>query len=95
MLGDRNHYTHRQPHVANRVIVDHGGRLSGIAVELKARLATLGEERLCAQELGLAVDIAYMDDLDLEISEMRLAYAGAAILQVAELRASLSGPNQG
>jgi hypothetical protein len=65
------------------------------AVDLHARLELLCLERALAAVEGLAADPAYMADLDDEITATRHAYAGAAITEIATLRAELSGPLQG
>ena len=49
------------------------------------------EERLLAVEIGLAADGAYMADLEDEIAACRAAYVGAAVTEIATMRAELSG----
>ncbi len=77
------------------VVIDWGGSLADEAGELRLRLAMLAEERVLARESGLVKDAAYREDLELEQTEVRTAYAGAAVLQIAQLRAELDGRNTG
>ncbi len=69
--------------------------LTTTAVDLHARLELLLLERALAAVEGLAADPANMADLDDEIIATRHASAGAAITEIATLRAQLSGPLQG
>jgi len=62
------------------------------ATEVKRHLDLLHEERLLAVEIGLAADGAYMADLEEEITACRAAYIGAAVTEIATMRASLSEP---
>lgn len=61
------------------------------AIELQIRLKELHAERLLAANEGLAADSAYMADLDDEIAEVSNAYVGAAVTEIATLRAELFG----
>ena len=63
--------------------------------DLRLRLVQLAEERILAREWGLANDPLYVEDLELEVTATRDAYAGAVITQLAVLRAELDGRNQG
>jgi hypothetical protein len=63
--------------------------------EIRARLLQLAQERLDAEEAGLARDPAYMADLDDEVAACRAAYVGAAVTQIAVLRGELYGRNAG
>jgi hypothetical protein len=63
--------------------------------EIRARLLQLVQERLDAEEAGLARDPAYMADLDDEVAVFRAAYVGAAVTQIAVLRGELDGRNVG
>ena len=63
--------------------------------EIRARLDGLARERLEAERWGLNENETYMADLDEEIAAHRLAYVGAAVTEIALLRADLSGPNFG
>lgn len=78
-----------------RVIVDPNGELPGQALELRAHLALLAEERLSAHECGLAKDRAYAEDLSLEVGDTRVIHSAAVILQLAFLRAAIDGRSQG
>jgi hypothetical protein len=62
------------------------------ATDVKRHLDLLHEERLLAVEVGLAADGAYMADLEDEIASCRAAYVGAAVTEIATMRAELSGP---
>jgi len=62
------------------------------ATEVKRHLDLLHEERQLAVEIGLAADGAYMADLEEEITACRAAYVGAAVTEIAVMRASLSEP---
>ena len=62
------------------------------ATEVKRHLELLHEERQLAVEIGLAADGAYMADLEEEITACRAAYIGAAVTEIAAMRASLSEP---
>ena len=66
-----------------------------LAVEMHIRLKELQAERLLASSEGLAANTAYMADLDDEIAEVSDAYVGAAVTEIATLRAELSGPQMG
>jgi hypothetical protein len=65
------------------------------ATDVKRHLDLLHEERLLAVEIGLASDGAYMADLEDEIAACRAAYIGAAVTEIATMRAQLSGPLAG
>jgi hypothetical protein len=62
------------------------------ATDVKRHLTLLHEERQLALEIGLAADGAYMADLEDEIAACRAAYVGAAVTEIASMRAELSGP---
>jgi hypothetical protein len=69
-----------------------------LAIEMHIRLRELQAERMLALSAGLAADtahIAYMADLDDEIAEVSDAYVGAAVTEIATLRAELFGPQMG
>jgi hypothetical protein len=61
------------------------------ATDVKRHLDLLNEERELAVEMGLAADGAYMADLEDEIVACRAAYVGAAVTEIASMRAELSG----
>ncbi len=65
------------------------------AVQIHAHLLELRAERTLASIEGLAVGSAYMADLDGEIEATASAYVGAAVTEIATLRAELSGPQIG
>lgn len=65
------------------------------AVETKHHLQLLQTERALALSTSLAHDPAYMADLDEEILVTRHAYIGSAVMEIATLRAELTGPLQG
>ena len=62
------------------------------AADLGEHLRELHLERALAQQVGLDLDAAYMADLEAELSHTRTAYAGAAVTEIASLRAALNGP---
>ena len=65
------------------------------AIEMQTHLQDLQTERALASIEGLARNSAYMADLDHEIATTRSAYVGAAVTEIATLRAQLSGPQVG
>ena len=65
------------------------------ATAAKRHLALLHEERQLAIEAGLASDGAYMADLEEEIAACQAAFVGAAVTEIATLRAELDGPQVG
>ena len=65
------------------------------ATEIQTHLLELQAERALASIEGLAVDSVYMADLDGEIEATARAYVGAAVTEIATLRAELSGPQVG
>jgi hypothetical protein len=66
-----------------------------LAIEMHIRLKELQAERLFASSAGLAADTAYIADLGDEIAEVSDAYVGAAVTEIATLRAELFGPQMG
>ena len=60
------------------------------ACEIRAQLDRLHLERLEAEATGLISCAAYMADLEDEIAECRAAYVGAAVTEIAIVRAELS-----
>ena len=69
-----------------------------LAIEMHIRLKELQAEHMLASSAGLAADtayMAYMADLDDEIAEVSDAYVGAAVTEIATLRAELFGPPMG
>ena len=65
------------------------------AADLRERLELLSMEQATAALEGLAADAHYMADLADEIASTRAAYVGAAVTEIASLRAVLSGPLHG
>jgi hypothetical protein len=65
------------------------------AMEIHIHLLELQAERALASIEGIAVDSAYMVDLDGEIEATTRAYVGAAVTEIATFRAELSGPQVG
>jgi hypothetical protein len=65
------------------------------AIEIHTHLLELEAERALASIEGLAVDSAYMADLDGEIAATTRANVAAAITEIATFRAELSGPQVG
>jgi hypothetical protein len=65
------------------------------ATDVKRHLDLLHEERHLAVAIGLAADGAYMADLEEEIVACRAAYVGAAVTEIATMRAELSGTLSG
>lgn len=68
---------------------------SNHAADLGARLHLLLLERSLAELEGLTTNPRYRADLEDEISATRSAYVGAAVTEIASLRAQLSGPLHG
>ena len=66
-----------------------------LAIEIQIRLKELQVERLLAVSEVLAANALYMADLEDEIAEVSTAYVGAAVTEIATLRAALSGPQVG
>jgi len=60
-------------------------------VDLRARLGLLELERAAAEQSPLANDPRYMADLFAEIDAIQAAYVGAAVIEIARLRADLDG----
>jgi hypothetical protein len=65
------------------------------AADLHYRLRLLELERREAQQIGLIHCEQYRRDLEEEMAECREAYVGAAITEIATLRAELSGRQVG
>jgi len=65
------------------------------AYDLHNQLIELRNERALAEETGVANIRSYMDDLERDIARSRAAYVGAAVTEIATLRAQLSGPQVG
>lgn len=65
------------------------------AIEMQTHLQDLEAERALASIEGLAENPEYMADLRDEIAQTRHAYVGAAVTEIATLRAELSRPLYG
>ena len=65
------------------------------APTLLRHLRLLEQERATAMLTGLTDNALYMDDLADEFESVRVAYVGAAVTEIASLRAVLDGPRQG
>ena len=65
------------------------------AIDMQNHLQGLQTERALASIEGLAGNSAYMADLEHEIAATHAAYVGAAVTEIATLRAQLSGPQFG
>ena len=65
------------------------------ALEALTTLRRLEAERLDAVEAGLGENALYMTDLENDIEASRATYVGAAVTEIATLRAQLGGPQVG
>ena len=65
------------------------------ATDLHDHLQLLQQERALALGTALADDAAYMADLEEEILATRQAYVGSVVVEIARLRATVTGPLQG
>ena len=65
------------------------------ATDVREHLQLLLVERELAVVEGLAGNAPYMADLEDEITATRAAYIGAAVTEIATLRAELSGRLEG
>jgi hypothetical protein len=65
------------------------------ALQIQHHLQALHVERALASAEGLAGQPAYMADLNREIVVTSRAYVGAAVTEIATLRAELFGPQRG
>lgn len=65
------------------------------ALDLKAQLLDLEAERAMAPLYGLDRNTSYWSDLLEELASTRAAYVGAAVTEIASLRAELDGPQVG
>jgi hypothetical protein len=65
------------------------------AIEMQDHLQQLQAERALALIEGLQGCSACMADLDEQIAATRHAYVGAAVTEIASLRAELCGPQLG
>jgi hypothetical protein len=65
------------------------------ALEIRAHLIALAEERIAAEQAGLTADPAYMADLESEVLEYQLALVGTIVTEIAVSRGELLGRNFG
>jgi len=65
------------------------------ALQARSQLGELEIERALAARTPLAGVEAYMADLEEEIATVRNVYVGAAVTEIASLRAELFGPQVG
>jgi hypothetical protein len=65
------------------------------AYDLHNQLLELHAERALAEETGVANIGAYMEDLKRDIARSHAAFVGAAVTEIASLRAQISGPQFG
>jgi hypothetical protein len=65
------------------------------AAEIRQHLKLLELERLEAETIGLTGCESYKRDLEQEMEACRSAFVGAAVTEIAQLRAQLSGPLAG
>jgi hypothetical protein len=63
--------------------------------DLRDHLTELLAERALAVLVGLGDNLAYLEDLEDELEAVHHAYVGAAVTEIASLRAELSGPQLG
>jgi hypothetical protein len=63
--------------------------------DIQRRLEELESERMLASLMGLSANQGYMSDLRSEIDATRDAYVGAAVTEIASLRAQLDSPLYG
>jgi len=65
------------------------------AHDLHNQLLELHAERALANETGVAQIGSYMADLERDIARSHAAFIGAAVTEIATLRAQISGPQLG
>jgi hypothetical protein len=65
------------------------------ALEARSHLGDLEVERALVSSTSLAHVDAYMTDLEQEIATWQSVYVGAAVTEIASLRAELFGPQVG
>jgi hypothetical protein len=68
---------------------------ASMAVDLKVYLMQLQAERALASLEGLDGNRAYVSDLEDDLAAAHHAYIGAAVTEIATLRAELSDPQVG
>jgi hypothetical protein len=65
------------------------------ASDVRTQLQLLHTERALALDTPLRHDVAYMADLEQEITATREAFIGSAVLEIARLREDLGDAPQG
>lgn len=66
-----------------------------MAADLRHHLTQLHAERALASLEGLGANTTYVSDLDDDLAAAHHAYVGAAVTEIATLRAELSGAQTG
>ena len=74
---------------------DPTGRQPKSAVEILSWLRALASERFEAEQIGLLRCDDYRRDLEAELAGCRSAFVGAAVTEIAALRADLGHPQVG
>ena len=74
---------------------DLAGPPPASAAEILPRLRALESERSEAEQIGLLRCDAYRRDLEAELAGCRAAFVGAAVTEIAALRADLGRPQVG
>lgn len=69
--------------------------MNATTAQARQQLMLLQEERAQAREEGLHHNDTYMADLEQDITAARAAYVGAAVTEIAILRARLGAPLRG
>jgi hypothetical protein len=77
------------------MFMDHFQELDMTAAEVRSHLAQLEVERSVALDTGVAEIAPYMADLEEEIEFCRQLYVMSAVVEIATLRAEMSGPQIG
>jgi len=62
------------------------------ALIARTRLEALRAEQVAASLAGLTINRTYMADLAADIAAAEAVYVGAAVTEIASLRAALDGP---
>lgn len=81
--------------VGKIIVMSHPALPTMSALDVKARLEGLYEERALASLCELAAERAYMADLEADIAATTDAYVGAAVTELATLRGELGARLQG
>jgi hypothetical protein len=70
-------------------------KLDMSAIQIRARLLELAEERVAAEQVGLDADATYMAELNAEVLAYRFALVAAQVTEIAMLRGELFGRDRG